>query len=138
MVTNNEDPKQTAYSVSVDCKLNTTTGISSFDRATTFRALVDRKFGPADFQRPGHVFPLLYKSGGVLARGGHTEASLDLTRLAGLKPGGVLAEVVNDDGSVMRLDGLKDFAQKHSLVLTSVQDLIAYRYETEYPQPQAN
>jgi len=138
MVTNNEDPKQTAYSVSVDCKLNTTTGISSFDRATTFRALVDRKFGPADFQRPGHVFPLLYKSGGVLARGGHTEASLDLTRLAGLKPGGALAEVVNDNGSVMRLDGLKDFAQKHSLVLTSVQDLIAYRYETEYPQPQAN
>ena len=132
MVACNEDPKQTAYSVSVDCKHGTSTGISSADRAVTFRALADPKMKSEDFQRPGHVFPLRYKPGGVLTRAGHTEASLDLTRLAGLHRAGVLAEVVNDNGSVMRLESLKEFAKTHNLVLTSVQDLIAYRYETEF------
>ena len=129
MVINNEDPKQTAYTVSVDCKHNTTTGISAFDRATTFRALADPHAKPEDFQRPGHVFPLRYRPGGVLVRGGHTEASLDLARLAGLQPAAVLAEVVNDDGSIMKLEDLKVMASTHGLVLTSVQDLIAYRLE---------
>eukprot|EP01041_Mallomonas_annulata_P000501 gene501-949_t len=136
MVINNEDPKQTAYSVSVDCKHNTSTGISSADRAQTFRTLADPSKGPECFQRPGHVFPLRYKPGGVLARAGHTEASLDLSQLAGLYPAGVLAEVVNDDGSLMRLNSLKEFANKHGLVLTSVQDLIAFRMENEGHQDQ--
>lgn len=129
MVVNNQDPKQTAYTVSVDYKHNTTTGISSSDRAATFRALADPSSQPDDFQRPGHCFPLRYKPGGVLTRAGHTEASLDLARLAGCQPVAVLAEVVNDDGTVKRLDGLKELAQKNNLVLTSVQDLIAYRVE---------
>lgn len=136
MVVNNEDPKQTAYTVSVDCKHNTTTGISAFDRATTFRALADPKSVPDDFQRPGHVFPLRYKPGGVLKRAGHTEASLDFARLAGLQPAGVLAEVVNDDGSLRQLEDLKVMAETHGLVLTSVQDLIAYRHEIEQTEQQ--
>ena len=135
MVVNNEDPKQTAYSVSVDYKHGTTTGISASDRAAAFRALVDPMAHAEDFQRPGHVFPLRYRAGGVLSRAGHTEASLDLTRLAGLRPGGVLAEIVNDDGSLARLSALKEFAAKYHLVLTSVQDIIAYRYEIESMEP---
>jgi len=130
MVINNEDPKQTAYTVSVDVKHGTTTGISASDRAKTFRALADPSTIPSDLQRPGHCFPLRYKKGGVLVRAGHTEASVDLCRLAGLKPVGVLAEVVNDDGSIMLLPNLKIMAAQFGLVLTSVQDLIAYRRET--------
>ena len=131
MVVNNEDPKQTAYTVSVDYKHGITTGISSADRAAAFRGLADPNSVASDFQRPGHVFPLRYRPGGVIVRGGHTEASLDLTRLAGLQPAGVLAEVVNDDGSLMRLPDLKKMAVEHGLVITSVQDIIAYRLETE-------
>lgn len=130
MVVNNEDPKQTAYSVSVDCRHGTTTGISAADRAMTFRALADPTFHATDFQRPGHVFPLRYRQGGVLVRAGHTEASVDLARLAGLHPAGVLAELVNDDGSIMRLPGIKALAVENDIVLTSVQDIIAYRLET--------
>jgi len=130
MVAHNQDPKQTAYSISVDHK-NTSTGISAYDRALTFRELVNPLAQPSDFHRPGHVFPLRYKPGGVVARAGHTEASLDLSRLAGLRSGAVLAEVVHDDGSMMRLQGLEQFAQTHGLVLTSVQDIVAYRMETE-------
>ena len=135
MYANNEDPKETAYAISCDAKEGTTTGISAADRAVTFRQLVDTAYGPDAFTRPGHVFPLRYKEGGVLSRWGHTEAALDLSRLAGLKPGGVLAEVVNDDGSCMRLEspngGLKAFSKQHKLVLTSVHDIIAYREELE-------
>lgn len=131
MVTNNEDPKQTAYAVSVDHK-DTSTGISAFDRALTIRNLVDPMARKEDFQRPGHVFPLRYKAGGVLNRAGHTEASLDLTRLAGLaNPGGVLAEIVHDDGSMMRLPALQQMAKEFNLVLTSVRDIQAYRCELE-------
>lgn len=131
MVTNNQDPKQTAYSVSVDYKHGTSTGISAADHALTFRKLVDVHAAPEEFQRPGHVFPLRYKPGGVLARAGHTEASLDLTRLAKLPAGGVLAEIVHDDGSMMRFPNLVKFAAKYGLVLTSVQDIVAYRLEVE-------
>lgn len=131
MVINNEDPKQTAYAVSVDAKENTTTGISAADRATTFRKLVDLSAQKNSFTRPGHVFPLRYKPGGVLVRAGHTEASLDLTKLAGLRPGGVLAEIVHDDGSMMRLPDLKIMAKRFGLVLTSVQDIKAYRLENK-------
>lgn len=131
MVVNNEDPKQTAYTISTDYKLGTTTGISAADRALTFRKLVDPSAKKEEFQRPGHVFPLRYKEGGVLARRGHTEASLDLTRLAGLLPGGVLAEVVHDDGSMMRLPALQEMSKEHNLVLTSVQDIHAYISEIE-------
>ena len=131
MVVNNEDPKQTAYTVSVDYKHGITTGISSADRAAAFRGLADPRSVASDFQRPGHVFPLRYRPGGVIVRGGHTEASLDLARLAGLQPAGVLAEVVNDDGSLMRLPDLRKMALEHGLVITSVQDIIAYRLETE-------
>lgn len=130
MVVNNEDPKQTAYSISVDYKYNTTTGISAADRALTFRKLADPSVGADAFQRPGHVFPLRYVKGGVLQRGGHTEASLDLSRLAGLAPGGVLAEIVRDDGSLKRLPELREMAVQYGLVLTSVQDIKAYRIET--------
>ena len=131
MVVNNEDPKKTAYTVSVDCRHGTTTGISASDRAMTFRALADTSFRAQDFQRPGHVFPLRYRPGGVLVRPGHTEASVDLAKLAGLSPAGVLAEVVNDDGSIMHLPGLKALPEEYNLILTSVQDLIAYRLELE-------
>lgn len=131
MVANNEDPKGTAYSISVD-HTGTSTGISAADRALTFRKLVDPTATAEEFQRPGHVFPLRYKEGGVRRRAGHTEASLDLSRLAGLHPGGVLAEVVHDDGSMQRLPDLERMAVDHNLVLTSVQDIIAYRVETEF------
>lgn len=131
MVVNNEDPKQTAYAISTDYKHGTTTGISAYDRALTFRKLVDPDAKKDDFQRPGHVFPLRYKEGGVLSRKGHTEASLDLARLAGCRPGGILAEVVHDDGSMMRLPALREMSKTHNLVLTSVQDIKAYRLETE-------
>jgi 3,4-dihydroxy-2-butanone 4-phosphate synthase len=133
MVVNNQDPKQTAYSVSVDHK-DTSTGISAADRALTFRELVNPLAQVGDFQRPGHVFPLRYKPGGTLTRRGHTEASLDLSGMAGLRRGAVLAEVVHDDGSMMRLGPIEEFALAHGLVLTSVQDIAAYRSETEAEQ----
>lgn len=131
MVNNNEDPKKTAYSVSVDYKYGTSTGISSYDRALTFRKLVDPTIDANEFQRPGHVFPLRYSKGGVLVRRGHTEASLDLSKLAKLKPGAILCEIIHDNGSMMRLNDLEKFSKEHNLVLTSVQDIIAYRLEIE-------
>lgn len=130
MVVNNEDPKGTAYTVSVDAK-GTGTGISAADRALTFRKLSDPSTRKGDLQRPGHVFPLRCKEGGTLARAGHTEASFDLSRLAGLNGGGVLAEAVNDDGSLMLLPRLEEMAEEFDLVLTSVQDIIAFRMEME-------
>jgi len=126
MVVNNEDPKGTAFTVSVDLKEGTSTGISAADRAKTIRALADPKSGPKLFNRPGHVFPLRAREGGVLERDGHTEASGDLCRLAGLQPAGVLCEVVNDDGSMARVPDLIPFCKEHGLVLTSIADLIAY------------
>jgi 3,4-dihydroxy 2-butanone 4-phosphate synthase/GTP cyclohydrolase II len=127
MVKRNSDSLQTAYTVTVDYRHGTTTGISASDRAATIRALVDDTALASDFNRPGHVFPLRAVEGGVLQRPGHTEATVDLARLAGLQPGGVLAEIVNDDGSMARRDDLERFAQAHGLVMITIADLIAYR-----------
>jgi len=131
MYVNNEDPKGTAFTVSVDYKHGTSTGISAGDRAATFRALADPDTTPADFCRPGHVFPLRPKEGGVLERDGHTEAAMDYCRLAGLKECGVLCEIVNDDGSMARVPDLEKFCGEHKLVLTSIADLQDYIRETQ-------
>ncbi|MFM2055647.1 MAG: hypothetical protein RLY71_32 [Pseudomonadota bacterium] len=127
MVERNTESLRTAYTVTVDYRYGTSTGISAADRAATIRALVDPDVMPQDFNRPGHVFPLRAVPGGVLHRPGHTEAAVDLTRLAGLRPGGVLAEVVNDDGTMARRPQLEVFARKHGLVMVSIHDLVAYR-----------
>ena len=131
MVRGNTEAQRTAFTVSVDVRHGTTTGISAADRAATIRALVDPATQPDDLARPGHVFPLRASEGGVLRRAGHTEAAVDLARLAGLQPAGVLAEVVNDDGTMARLPDLERFAAEHGLVLISVADLIRYRRERE-------
>ena len=131
MVADNTESHRTAFTVTVDLKRGTTTGISAADRAATIRALASRDAGPADFVRPGHVFPLRARAGGVLERRGHTEAAVDLARLAGLPPCGVLCEVVNDDGSMARPLELVTFAQRHRLHLVSIADLVAYRKRTE-------
>lgn len=123
MVAHNEDPRGTAYTVSVDARHGVGTGISAADRATTVRLLASAQAGPEDFVRPGHVFPLRARPGGVLERRGHTEAAVDLCRLAGLAPVGVIAEVVDDDGTLTRLPGLRALADTHGLPLISVEDL---------------
>jgi 3,4-dihydroxy 2-butanone 4-phosphate synthase/GTP cyclohydrolase II len=127
----NEDRKHTAYAVSVDARDGITTGISAADRARTIRVLVDSATEPYELTRPGHVFPLRAVEGGVLRRAGHTEAAVDLARLAGLNPAGVIAEIVNDDGTMARLPDLRRFAEEHGLALVSIADLIAYRRRTE-------
>jgi 3,4-dihydroxy 2-butanone 4-phosphate synthase/GTP cyclohydrolase II len=127
----NEDRKATAYSVSVDARDGISTGISATDRARTIRVLVDSATEAFELTRPGHVFPLRAAEGGVLRRAGHTEAAVDLARLAGLTPAGVIAEVVNDDGSMARLPQLRAFADEHGLALVSIADLIAYRRRSE-------
>jgi 3,4-dihydroxy 2-butanone 4-phosphate synthase/GTP cyclohydrolase II len=131
MVANNTEAQRTAFTVSVDARHGTTTGISAADRATTVKALLDANTRPDDLARPGHIFPLRYREGGVLKRAGHTEASVDLARLAGCYPGGVLAEVVNDDGSMARMPQLEAFAEEHGLVLISIADLIRFRRHRE-------
>lgn len=131
MVSTNTDLNRTAFTVSVDYRHGTTTGISAADRAVTIRALVDPSSRSGDFARPGHIFPLRYTEGGVLKRAGHTEAAVDLARLAGLAPAGVLCEVVNDDGTMARLPDLKRFAEQHGLLVISIADLIAYRRRHE-------
>lgn len=123
----NQDPKGTAYTVSTDARTGITTGISAADRARTVQLLADPTSGPADFTRPGHVFPLRAVPGGVLARPGHTEAAVDLTTLAGLPPVGVIAEIVADDGSMARLPRLLAFGREHGLAVISIEDLIAFR-----------
>ena len=131
MVTRNTDSMKTAFTVSVDYIPGTTTGISAGDRALTIRALTDADAKPDDFARPGHIFPLRANPGGVLARPGHTEAAVDLARLAGLKPAGVICEIANDDGSMSRLPELRVFAEKHGLLIVTIEDLIAWlRRET--------
>jgi 3,4-dihydroxy 2-butanone 4-phosphate synthase/GTP cyclohydrolase II len=127
----NEDRKGTAYSVSVDARDGVSTGISAADRARTSRVLADTATEPYEITRPGHVFPLRAVEGGVLRRPGHTEAAVDLARMAGLSAAGVIAEVVNDDGSMSRLPDLAAFAQEHGLALISIADLIEYRRRTE-------
>src|SRR5437763_8441869 len=127
MVARNDAPLGTAFTVSVDARHGLTTGISAEERSNTVRALANGNSGAADFVRPGHVFPLVGKEGGVLMRSGHTEACIDLCQLAGLPPAGVLAELMNDDGTVMRGAVIAAFAEQHKLKRISIADLIAYR-----------
>jgi len=132
MVVANTEAQRTAFTVSVDYRHGTTTGISSSDRATTIQALIDPATRPTDLNRPGHIFPLRYRPGGVLKRAGHTEATVDLSRLAGLAPAGVLCEVVTEDKSGMaRLEELEAFAVTHDMPIISIADLIRYRSRHE-------
>ena len=132
MVSENTESQRTAFTVSVDYRHGTTTGISAGDRAATIAALIDPATRPGDLARPGHTFPLRYREGGVLKRGGHTEASVDLARMAGLYPAGVLCEIVSEDKTGMaRLPELERFAKKHGLLLISIADLIRYRRQRE-------
>src|SRR5439155_4090620 len=131
MVAQNTESKRTAFTVSVDAREGTPTGVSAEDRARTVTALAEPEAGADDFLRPGHIFPLRYREGGVLKRAGHTEAAIDLARLAGLRPAGILAELTGDDGRMMRMQALEEFAREHGLPLITVADLIAYRYRNE-------
>ena len=131
MVPNNTDAMGTAFTVSVDLRDGTTTGISARDRSRTIRALADPTTRPGDLRRPGHVFPLRARDGGVLERPGHTEASVDLMRAAGLQPAGLLAEVTNDDGTVARRPELERFAREHAIPLIGVDDIVLYRRRRE-------
>ena len=131
MVSNNTESQRTAFTVSVDAVHDVTTGISAADRAATVRKLISADARPDDFARPGHIFPLRYREGGVLKRAGHTEAAVDLARMAGLQEAGVLAEVVNDDGTMARLPQLQAFAEEHGLHLITIADLIRYRRHRE-------
>ena len=125
------DPFKTAFTVSIDAKNNTTTGISAFDRANTIAALIDPLSAPSDFVSPGHVFPLVAAEGGVLKRAGHTEAAVDFAKLAGLYPSGVICEIMNEDGTMARIPELNKFRKKHNLKWCSIADLIAYRRKNE-------
>ena len=130
MVGNNTDPMETAFTISVDLNgEGVTTGISAADRSKTVKALCDDKTKPHELNRPGHIFPLKAKEGGVLRRTGHTEAAIDFARLAGLKPAGVIVEIMNEDGSMARLPQLVDVAKTHDLKIVSIEDLVAYRME---------
>jgi 3,4-dihydroxy 2-butanone 4-phosphate synthase/GTP cyclohydrolase II len=131
MVAANDAPLGTAFTVSVDVRHGLTTGISAEERTNTVRALANPNMGASDFVRPGHIFPLIARAGGVLMRSGHTEACVDLCRLAGLPPVGVLAELVNDDGTVMRGQQVEAFARQHKLQQISIADLIAWRQARE-------
>ncbi len=126
MVDKNTDKHETAFTVSVDHK-DTTTGISAYERALTIQKLADEDSRASDFNKPGHIFPLTARDGGVLRRAGHTEAAVDLAKLAGLKPAGVICEIINEDGSMARMPELKEFAEKHDLKIITIEDLIKYR-----------
>jgi len=131
MSSRNTERHKTAFAVAVDYRHGTTTGISAHDRAATVRAIVDPGSRPEDFSQPGHLFPLRYQEGGVLVRAGHTEAVVDLARLAGFYPAGVLCEVMNEDGSMARLPQLEEFARSHGLRIVSIAQIIAYRRQHE-------
>jgi 3,4-dihydroxy 2-butanone 4-phosphate synthase/GTP cyclohydrolase II len=130
MVTNNTDPMETAFTVSIDLRgKGVTTGISASDRALTIQALIEKDTKPFDLARPGHIFPLKAKEGGVLRRTGHTEAAIDFARLAGLQPAGVIVEIMNEDGTMARLPQLLEVAKKFDIKIVSIEDLVAYRME---------
>lgn len=131
MVQLNSDPYQTAFTVSVNARHNVSTGISAFDRAETIKVLINPKTKPHDLVKPGHVFPLQAKPGGVLQRAGHTESAVDLAKLAGCTPAGVTCEILNDDGTMARLPDLVKYAKRHHLKMISIEDLIAYRRATD-------
>ncbi|QOV39673.1 bifunctional 3,4-dihydroxy-2-butanone-4-phosphate synthase/GTP cyclohydrolase II [Streptomyces ferrugineus] len=137
MVADNTESMKTAFTVSVDASAahGVTTGISASDRATTLQLLASGKAEPSDLVRPGHIFPLRARPGGVLVRDGHTEAAVDLARLAGLRPAGAIVEIAGEDGEMLRLPELIPFARKHGLTIVSIEDLIAYRRDAERPQP---
>ena len=130
-VSDNSSRRDTAMCVSIDARDRTTTGISAADRAETVRVALDAASTPRDLSRPGHVFPLRARSGGVLVRAGHTEAAVDLSRIAGLDPSGVICEIMNDDGTMSRVPELAKFARKHGLLMITIADLIQYRMRTE-------
>lgn len=131
MTTENTEAHRTAFTISVDAKRGTTTGISAYDRATTVKALVDPSTKPSDLARPGHIFPIIAKKGGVLVRAGHTEAAVDLAVLAGLYPAGVICEILNEDGTCARLPQLVEFAKKWDLHIITINSLIEYRRKKE-------
>ena len=128
---NSANKNQTAFTVSVDYKEGTTTGISAFDRAATIKALIDQKAEASQFNRPGHLFPLRYHPGGVLARAGHTEAIVDLCNMLGMYPAGIVCEIMNEDGTMARMDSLEKFAQQHDLKILSIAQIIAHRHRSE-------
>jgi 3,4-dihydroxy 2-butanone 4-phosphate synthase/GTP cyclohydrolase II len=130
-VSDNSSRRDTAMCVSIDARDRTTTGISAADRAETVRVALDAASTPRDLSRPGHVFPLRARTGGVLVRAGHTEAAVDLSRIAGLEPSGVICEIMNDDGTMARVPELAKFARKHGLLMITIADLIQYRMRTE-------
>ncbi|NRB34009.1 MAG: 3,4-dihydroxy-2-butanone-4-phosphate synthase, partial [Rhodobacteraceae bacterium] len=127
MSTNNSSRHETAFTISIEAREGVSTGISAHDRARTVSVAIDASKGAADIATPGHVFPLRAREGGVLVRAGHTEAAVDISRLAGLNPSGVICEIMNEDGSMARLPDLVAFAQKHGLKIGTISDLIAYR-----------
>lgn len=131
MVRDNTEVQRTAFTYSVDYRHGTTTGISAADRSATIKALIDPRTRPADIARPGHIFPLRYAEGGVLKRAGHTEAAVDLARMAGLAPAGVLCEIVKEDGEMARVPDLLEFCDEHGLLMISIADLIRYRRQNE-------
>src|ERR671933_2033163 len=132
MTRTNRSRKETAFTVSIEAKEGITTGISAADRARTIAVAIDASHGPEAIVSPGHVFPLVAKPGGVLVRAGHTEAAVDVARLAGLNPSGVICEVMREDGSMARLDDLMDFARTHGLKIGTIRDLIAYRLKKDH------
>jgi 3,4-dihydroxy 2-butanone 4-phosphate synthase/GTP cyclohydrolase II len=131
MVRDNTEAQRTAFTYTVDYRHGTSTGISASDRSATIRALIDTETRPGDLARPGHIFPLRYAEGGTLKRAGHTEAAVDLARMAGLYPAGVLCEIVNDDGTMARVPDLVEFCRTHDLLMISIAELIRYRRQTE-------
>ncbi|HEX8662178.1 MAG TPA: 3,4-dihydroxy-2-butanone-4-phosphate synthase, partial [Brevundimonas sp.] len=131
MVAENQTPHRTPFTIAIEAKEGITTGISAHDRARTIAVAIDPTKGPDDIVSPGHIFPLVARDGGVLVRAGHTEAAVDIARLAGLQPAGVLCEIMNDDGTMARLPELTAFAQFHGLKIGTIADLIAYRRRTE-------
>lgn len=138
MVRRSEDPLGTAFTVSIEASDGVTTGISAFDRARTIEAAIDPLSGPGDVVSPGHMFPLRARDGGVLSRPGHTEAAVDVARLAGRNPSGVICEIMNDDGTMARLDDLIPYAQAHGLKIGTIRDLIVHiemRTTNKHPAP---
>lgn len=131
MVPDNTAPLETAFTVSIDAKEGVTTGISAYDRAKTILTTIDPKTLPSDLTRPGHIFPLQAKKGGILERAGQTEATIDLMRMAGLKPAGVICEIMNEDGTMARMSQLEKFAQIHNVLILTIADLIKYRLKHE-------
>jgi 3,4-dihydroxy 2-butanone 4-phosphate synthase/GTP cyclohydrolase II len=130
-VSDNSSSRETAFCVSIDARTGTSTGISAADRARTVKVALAKETKPKDLARPGHVFPLRARPGGVLVRSGHTEAAVDLARIAGLAPAGVICEILNDDGTMARVPELRKFARKHKLLMITIADLIRYRMRTE-------